>query len=207
MFLVQQMYYPKIRCPVTNKIIKLYSDDVNKLLDQGYKIENFIPITYFSFFTNNEDMDFEIMSHVPIKQLLLICQLNKYSYKLLQKKHLWVKKAQIENIPNHFLNNQMTIQNYKKLFTYSDKCDKIYNDCYGYKIMLYDEKLSSQILHTLKLSADFDYLTIYKYNGVRLRAYIDAAIFGMNVSSDEFKEILLTLSSHYPNLIIKKIDT
>ncbi len=85
--------------PITNKPINLYSNEVNELIKQGYNEKDIASrprIIYKNIFTGIQDIDQEILYHLPFEQLKPLLQIDTYSYQHLYKsKNFWTTYLQI----------------------------------------------------------------------------------------------------------------
>jgi hypothetical protein len=101
------MSYPHFYTP-ESKLIRLFSPDFEKLLDQGYRIENllkidpnqlpiFKPYQYIPF-TGQPDIDLTTLSHLSLKDLFNLCLVNQYTNSLCQRKDFWLNKINQEQL-------------------------------------------------------------------------------------------------------------
>lgn len=97
-----QMYDPN------GKIINIFSDDFERLLDQGYTIEQLLHISKNSIpiletspnipLTGYPDIDLTTLSQLHITDLKKICNINKYAKQLCQRKDFWLQKIKDEDL-------------------------------------------------------------------------------------------------------------
>lgn len=94
------MNRPQMINPVTKNIMNIFSEEFENLLDQGYTIEQLLNIKTSDLpilptstnipLTGYPDIDLNILRNVDYNYLKKYCQLNKYTYKLCQRKDFWL---------------------------------------------------------------------------------------------------------------------
>lgn len=92
---------PVIYHPITNKLINLYSNEINELLTQGYSEEDLLARRSLlsNTLTGLADADYNILINMKYDQLMTLCQTNKYTYKLCENKQFWINKVNYDNLP------------------------------------------------------------------------------------------------------------
>ncbi len=97
------MNRPQIINPETKQIIKLFSEDVESLLDQGYTIENILSYPILSVSKNIpliglKELDEEIFLNLDVNDLKNVCNINQYTQKICNDKSFWLKKLVLNHL-------------------------------------------------------------------------------------------------------------
>lgn len=115
--IILKMNRPQFKTP-DGRIIQIFSEDVEDLLDQGYTIEelfgikrNQLPILETSQgipFTGYPDIDLHILDNMYIYQIKKICSTNKYTRTLCNRSDYWKQRIMNEQL---YVPNPLDIKN------------------------------------------------------------------------------------------------
>ena len=91
------MNRPQVINPKTGVIVNLFSKALEELLDEGYTVEllKYLPILETSPhipLTGYPELDIEIMKHLDITDLKVMCKINQYTANLCSTQHFWIVK-------------------------------------------------------------------------------------------------------------------
>jgi hypothetical protein len=105
----------------SKRLLTIGGVQYNKLIKSGYYVSNnqLLPPIKEPVFTNNPDIDIQILSNLDDKVLSVICNVNKYINNLCNDNMLWKIKI------NNFIPNLPVTENYKEIYF---AIKKIYND-------------------------------------------------------------------------------
>lgn len=133
-------WYPTIYHPYTKQPIKLFSDDVMALLSEGYKEYDLFTaprVKYNHFLTHLEDIDYQILMHIPIEQLMSLCQTDKYTSALCNNRQFWINRIVHDELvmPDAYL-----LERYTQWFKIYKFLDSITSHIHGTLVFINREK-------------------------------------------------------------------
>src|SRR5688572_22268508 len=109
--------------PSTNENIDLFSEAVNKLLDNGYTIEHIlmlaknIPLKYNRENIMSNDMILNYVTHLDLNDIKSLCLIDKSAQKLYNEKYIWKIK-----INKYIFGKQLYVGEY----SFND-CQRVHN--------------------------------------------------------------------------------
>lgn len=151
------MNRPQIINPVTGKIMNIFSQDFEDLLDQGFTVEELLKMPVLKTspnipFTGIEDIDMEILLNVPLYNLRKVCKVNKYTEKLCNNKTFWLKRFEDANykLPELNIKNVDWFDLYNAVAETNDVLDETKKQLYKYEMK--DDFTLEQLIHLFELS-------------------------------------------------------
>jgi hypothetical protein len=218
------MNRPQMINPVTGKIMNIFSEDFEDLLDQGFTVEELLNIPVLKVspnipLTGIPDIDSEILLNIPSYDLRKVCKINKYTEKLCQDKVFWLKRFENANykLPELHIKNVDWFDLYNAVMSANDILDKTKKQLYEYSMK--NTFTVKQLLHLFELSDipiteemeeknsntiiyDIDIEYKRKYKGERkYRLYInikDDNGLGIKVTEDQLYKLVIYIE--YYNL-------
>lgn len=97
------MNRPQIVNPVTKKIMNVFSEEFESLLDQGFTIKQLLDMPLLKPspnipLTGNMDIDRQLIINLPLYELKKLCEVNKYTRSLCQVKEFWLDKMKMNGL-------------------------------------------------------------------------------------------------------------
>lgn len=152
------MNRPQMINPVTGKIMNIFSEDFEDLLDQGFKVDKLLTMPVLKPspnipLTGIEDIDTEILLNIPSYNLRNACKINKYTEKLCQSKIFWLKRFENANykLPELNIKNVDWFDLYNAVMTANDVLDETKKQLYEY--IMKDTFTVKQLIHLFELSS------------------------------------------------------
>ncbi len=127
------MNRPRLKSPETGKFINIYSKDIEKLLDKGYKLDDMLKLNIIGNdehipLTGNPDIDLLIMSEITMNEIKQYCGINQYTNQLCQRKDFWLNKINTEGLMFDFKVDTINwLKIYRALKLATDDIDIITN--------------------------------------------------------------------------------
>jgi hypothetical protein len=198
--------------PHTNKLMNLFSDQVNHLLSNGYTILDVmnlfkqIPSCYHRNNIFSNDLFINYAMHLELVDIVSLCSVDKHARMVLDNKQLWEYK--MKRSTNYFIPEYNGL-NYKKALD-ANKLISMYENC---SIMLDFGKDD--------LTEIINHIQYIPGNYVRQRIYIDicndsynvdlyagdtniTTLLRNNISFNKRQTFIFTTFFNNPNIIHKK---
>jgi hypothetical protein len=207
------MYTQVLNCK-TNKYINLYSTEVNRLLDDGYTLDDLLKNIKYPNQSQHmilpKELNEQIMLLLDDVSLHQLCQTNRYMYKLYKRNSFWKQKIKLLYNINIDKPNIFT---YKKLNKINNQLIEYKNNKLDLGCFYHDDIIVSIKIHPsyeiLLQSLNFNYSCQFKnykiiyhveINLIKLVQSIESICLHFNKKFDILCLCLLVDKAHYSGL-------
>lgn len=204
-----------IKHPETDNYTNLFSDEVNKLIQNGYKIQEIIHMSKkIPHYYNREnifgdDLLLNYMIHMDLPDIICLSSIDKNATLLLHNQHIWMCKINTYMIHGFRFKEKYTLKNYLSV-KYADERINYFMCCSLKKSIHFS---SSDDLSIIRIATDYKvgcYITqsiIFEENVASfvctLKNNIKYRSKKVTLSDTKLKYLLFNIFFYFPNVDIK----